>query len=61
MKIFSRGGRQNVGLDHRYFRVHALFGGKKENNDKSDDAPSKVSQFSFLLPSTLLVNTRTTG
>ncbi|XP_019463223.1 PREDICTED: nucleoid-associated protein At4g30620, chloroplastic-like [Lupinus angustifolius] len=42
MKIFSRSGCQKVGLNHRYFRVHALFGGKKENNDKSDDAPSKA-------------------
>ncbi|MQI72137.1 hypothetical protein EI017_25625, partial [Escherichia coli] len=41
MKIFSRSGRQ-VGLDHRYFRVYALFGGKKGNNEKSDDAPAKA-------------------
>ncbi|KAK7291948.1 hypothetical protein RIF29_07519 [Crotalaria pallida] len=42
MKIFSRGGRQNLGLHQRYFRVHALFGGKKDNNEKNDDAPSKA-------------------
>ena len=56
MKILSRFGRQKVGPDHRNFRVYALFGGKKENNDKSDDAPSKVSQVSFLLLSMLNVN-----
>ncbi|CAL0307064.1 unnamed protein product [Lupinus luteus] len=43
MKIFSRcRGCRKVGLHHKCFRVHALFGGKKENNDKSDDAPSKA-------------------
>ncbi|OIW19485.1 hypothetical protein TanjilG_09505 [Lupinus angustifolius] len=42
MKIFSRRGCQKLRLHHRYFRVHALFGGKKENKDKGDDASSKV-------------------
>ncbi|KAE9601724.1 hypothetical protein Lal_00040652 [Lupinus albus] len=39
MKIFSGHGCQKLRLCHRYFRVHALFGGKKEN---SDDASSKA-------------------
>ncbi|KAJ1433583.1 Nucleoid-associated protein YbaB/EbfC family [Sesbania bispinosa] len=42
MRLLSRGGYQKVGRDHRHFRVYALFGGKKENNGKGDDAPSKA-------------------
>ncbi|OIW18632.1 hypothetical protein TanjilG_13384 [Lupinus angustifolius] len=42
MKIFSGRGCRKLGLDHKCFRVHALFGGKKGNNDKSDDTPSKA-------------------
>ncbi|KAE9602358.1 hypothetical protein Lalb_Chr12g0198741 [Lupinus albus] len=47
MKVFSRSGCQKVGLHHKHFRVNALFGGKKENNDKSDDTPSKVNRVTF--------------
>ncbi|XP_061347476.1 nucleoid-associated protein At4g30620, chloroplastic-like [Gastrolobium bilobum] len=42
MRILSRCGSQKVGPDRRCFRVYGLFGGKKENNEKSDDAPSKA-------------------
>ncbi|RYR76851.1 hypothetical protein Ahy_A01g001379 [Arachis hypogaea] len=45
MKILCRSGRQQVGPASRNFRVYALFGGKKENDDKSDDAPSKAGIF----------------
>ncbi|MED6107342.1 Nucleoid-associated protein, chloroplastic [Stylosanthes scabra] len=46
MRILSRSGRQKVGLESRNFRVYALFGGgKKENDDKSDEAPSKAGIF----------------
>nr|XP_004507747.1 nucleoid-associated protein At4g30620, chloroplastic [Cicer arietinum] len=38
MRRLSRPGLQKVGSDNRCFRVHALFGGKKDNND----APSKA-------------------
>lgn len=43
MKISSRCGCRKVGHGQRCFRLYALFGGKKDNNGKSDDAPSKVS------------------
>ncbi|KAG5119557.1 hypothetical protein JHK82_033977 [Glycine max] len=42
MKILSRCGCQKVGNDQRCFRLYALFGGKKDNSGKSDDAPSKA-------------------
>lgn len=42
MKI-SRCGCRKVGHGQRCFRLYALFGGKKDNSGKSDDAPSKVS------------------
>lgn len=29
--------------NHRPLRVSALFGGKKDNNEKGDDSPSKVN------------------
>lgn len=31
-----------IGKTRRSLRIHGLFGGKKENNDNGDDAPSKV-------------------
>lgn len=42
-KIFSgrRRGCKRVGDERRCFRLYGLFGGKKD--EKSDDAPSKVS------------------
>ncbi|THG11753.1 hypothetical protein TEA_002223 [Camellia sinensis var. sinensis] len=30
-----------IGKTRRSLRIHGLFGGKKENNDNGDDAPSK--------------------
>ncbi|XP_054821878.1 nucleoid-associated protein At4g30620, chloroplastic-like [Prosopis cineraria] len=43
MKIVSRPDRRKVGHEqHRCLRVYGLFGGKKDNNEKSDDAPSKA-------------------
>ncbi|KAK7329919.1 hypothetical protein VNO77_24101 [Canavalia gladiata] len=42
MRTLSRHGSKRIGPDHRHFRIYALFGGKKENNEKSDDAPSKA-------------------
>lgn len=55
MRRLSRPGLQKVGSDNRCFRVHALFGGKKDNND----APSKVSQSSLYFSLMLYVNTHT--
>ncbi|KAL5146998.1 Nucleoid-associated protein, chloroplastic [Glycine soja] len=48
MKI-SRCGCRKVGHGQRCFRLYALFGGKKDNNGKSDDVPSKDSHHSLLL------------
>lgn len=57
MKILSRSDHRRVGPEqHRCLRVYGLFGGKKDNNEKSDDAPSKVSQYSLLFLSMLSVN-----
>ncbi|KAI4335539.1 hypothetical protein L6164_014177 [Bauhinia variegata] len=42
MKIGSRCGRGKVRLDHRNLQVYSLFGGKKDDNGKSDDASSKA-------------------
>ncbi|KAL5131599.1 Nucleoid-associated protein, chloroplastic [Glycine soja] len=55
MKILSRCGCQKVGNDQRCFRLYALFGGKKDNSGKSDDAPSKVS-FSHAVNVVYVVN-----
>lgn len=38
----SRVGYRRVVDKHRPLRIYALFGGKKDNNDKSNDASSKV-------------------
>ncbi|XP_060669544.1 nucleoid-associated protein At4g30620, chloroplastic isoform X2 [Ziziphus jujuba] len=35
----------NFGQNYRSLRICGLFGGKKENNEKSDDAPSKAGIF----------------
>ncbi|KAI4344283.1 hypothetical protein L6164_011529 [Bauhinia variegata] len=42
MKIESRCGRGKVGHGRRNLRVYSLFGGKKDNNGKSDDLSSKA-------------------
>jgi hypothetical protein len=55
MRIVSRCGLQKVGSNHRNFRVNALFGGKKDNEQSGD----KVSQVCFLLPSLLHMNIHT--
>jgi hypothetical protein len=55
MRIVSRCGLQKVGSHHRNFRVNALFGGKKDNEQSGD----KVSQVCFLLPSMLHMNIHT--
>ena len=43
MKVLSRCGGKKIGTDFRSFRVYSLFGGKKDDNENSDEAPSKVS------------------
>lgn len=52
MRLVSPRGLQKVGSNHRNFRVHALFGGKKDN----ESGDNKVSNLSFLLPSMLCMN-----
>ncbi|KAM7267294.1 hypothetical protein ACFE04_009460 [Oxalis oulophora] len=37
-------GRKKMGHNRRSFGVYSLFGGKKDNNEKSDDAPSKYDR-----------------
>lgn len=50
MKILSKCDHRKVGSEqHRCLRVNGLFGGKKDNSEKGDDAPSKVSQAYLLL------------
>lgn len=39
----SHSGYRHCGHIQRSVLVNGLFGGKKENNENSDDAPSKVS------------------
>ncbi|OVA01338.1 Nucleoid-associated protein YbaB [Macleaya cordata] len=41
LPTLSWSGR-NLGHNRRTLRVYSLFGGKKDNNGKSDDAPSKA-------------------
>ncbi|GAV83207.1 YbaB_DNA_bd domain-containing protein [Cephalotus follicularis] len=41
-QIIYWSGSKNFGNIKRPFRVYGLFGGKKDNNEKSDDAPSKA-------------------
>jgi DNA-binding YbaB/EbfC family protein len=43
MRIVSRCGLQKVGSNHRNFRVNALFGGKKDN-EQSGDKPGILGQ-----------------
>lgn len=43
MQMLSGKYRHNC----RSLRVYGLFGGKKEKNEKSDDAPSKVNVICF--------------
>ncbi|CAL5200542.1 unnamed protein product [Lathyrus oleraceus] len=44
IKTFSlHNGCRKIGNDHTYFRLYALFGGRKENNEKNDSATSKVT------------------
>ncbi|WVY99959.1 hypothetical protein V8G54_026029 [Vigna mungo] len=45
LKIISRCGCRKVGHGQRGFQLYALFGGKKDNNGKSDDTPSKSHHF----------------
>ncbi|GMY35608.1 nucleoid-associated protein At4g30620, chloroplastic-like [Fagus crenata] len=45
MQMLSRCCRGKYVHNHRPLRVYGLFGGKKENNEKSDDAPSKAGIF----------------
>ncbi|XP_059635708.1 nucleoid-associated protein At4g30620, chloroplastic-like [Cornus florida] len=40
--ILSQSGCRTLGHKCRSLRICALFGGKKENNEKGDDAPSKA-------------------
>ncbi|KAF3452945.1 hypothetical protein FNV43_RR03378 [Rhamnella rubrinervis] len=44
-EIFYRCGYRKFGHNYRSLRVNGLFGGKKENNEKGDDAPSKAGIF----------------
>lgn len=42
-QFLSLSAPQKSGLNYKSLRVNGLFGGKKENGEKGDDAPSKVS------------------
>ncbi|KAG6739837.1 hypothetical protein POTOM_057452 [Populus tomentosa] len=44
-QLLSWSGKQKSERNYRSFRVIGLFGGKKENSEKSDDAPSKAGIF----------------
>ncbi|KAJ4709576.1 Nucleoid-associated protein, chloroplastic [Melia azedarach] len=41
-EIISWSGRQKSGHNFRSLRVNGLFGGKKDNNEKGDETPSKA-------------------
>ncbi|KAK9275687.1 hypothetical protein L1049_022954 [Liquidambar formosana] len=41
----AKSGCLKIGRSRRSLRIHGLFGGKKENNEKSDEAPSKAGIF----------------
>ncbi|KDP38691.1 hypothetical protein JCGZ_04044 [Jatropha curcas] len=41
-QLISQSGHWKSGRSSRSLCVHGLFGGKKDNNEKSDDAPSKA-------------------
>ncbi|WJX91245.1 hypothetical protein P8452_73054 [Trifolium repens] len=43
MRLVSRSGLQKVGSNHRNFRVNALFGGKKDN-EQGGDKPGILGQ-----------------
>lgn len=42
-QFLSLSAPQISGLNYKSLRVNGLFGGKKENGEKGDDAPSKVN------------------
>ena len=42
-QFLSLSGHRKYGHNYKSLRVYGLFGGKKENGEKGDDAPSKVS------------------
>ncbi|XP_057967265.1 nucleoid-associated protein At4g30620, chloroplastic isoform X2 [Malania oleifera] len=42
MQVLSQPGYCKVGHNRRSLCIYGLFGGKKDNNEKSDDAPSKA-------------------
>ncbi|XP_011018042.1 PREDICTED: uncharacterized protein LOC105121190 isoform X1 [Populus euphratica] len=44
-QLLSWSGKWKSERNYRSFRVIGLFGGKKENSEKSDDAPSKAGIF----------------
>ncbi|XP_050213965.1 nucleoid-associated protein At4g30620, chloroplastic-like isoform X2 [Mercurialis annua] len=44
-QLASWSGHQKSGHSSRSLRVHGLFGGKKDNNEKNDDAQSKAGIF----------------
>ncbi|KAJ0091706.1 hypothetical protein Patl1_14574 [Pistacia atlantica] len=50
-EVCSWSCRQTPGHNLRSLRVNGLFGGKKDNNDSSDDAPSKVNYVNFFIQS----------
>ncbi|EOY29523.1 hypothetical protein QUC31_020751 [Theobroma cacao] len=41
-QFLSSSGRRKSGRSYKSLRVYGLFGGKKENGEKGDDAPSKA-------------------
>ncbi|KAK2358944.1 nucleoid-associated protein, chloroplastic [Trifolium repens] len=51
MRLVSRCGLQKVGSNHRNFRVNALFGGKKDNEQSGDKSVLflNVKYFFFLV------------
>ncbi|XP_057967266.1 nucleoid-associated protein At4g30620, chloroplastic isoform X3 [Malania oleifera] len=42
LQVLSQPGYCKVGHNRRSLCIYGLFGGKKDNNEKSDDAPSKA-------------------
>lgn len=48
-EVYSWSCLQTPGRNIRSLRVNGLFGGKKDNSDKSEDTPSKVNYVKFFI------------
>lgn len=53
MRLVSRRGLQKVGSGHRCFRVHALFGGKKDNEGPVSFSINVTYEYLFTLATNL--------